>query len=66
MNIGGLSAYVAQPINGEPRTDVAVVFCCDAFGLNLNNNKIIPDKLADALGCTVYVPDLLEGEMSTV
>jgi dienelactone hydrolase len=65
VNIGKLLTYVAQPTSAEPRKDVAVVYCCDAFGLALNNNKIMPDKLADALGCTVYVPDLLEGEMST-
>jgi dienelactone hydrolase len=62
--IGRFSTYVAQPTIGErePRKDVAVVYCCDAFGLAINNNKIIPDKLADALQCTVYVPDLLEGD----
>jgi len=41
---------------------VAIIFACDAFGLGLINNKIIAGRFADALGCTVYVPDLLEGD----
>jgi len=64
--IGNLETYVAQPTPGEARQDVAVIFACDAFGLGLINNKIIPDRLADALGCTVYVPDLLEGWFSSL
>jgi hypothetical protein len=59
--IGNLETYVAEPTTGEARNDVAIIFACDAFGLGLINNKIIPGRLADALGCTVYVPDLLEG-----
>ena len=35
---------------------------CDIFGIGLVNNKLIPDKLAEATGLTVYVPDLLEGD----
>lgn len=64
--IGNLETYVAQPTTGEARQDVAIIFAYDAFGLGLVNNKIIPDRLADALGCTVYVPDLLEGWFSSL
>ena len=59
--IGNLETYVAEPTSGEARKDVAVIYACDAFGLGLINNKIIPGRLADALGCIVYVPDLLQG-----
>ena len=61
--VAGLSAYVAEPTEytGHPRTDVAVIYLCDAFGLGLVNSKIISDRLANALGCTVYAPDVLEG-----
>jgi len=58
---GNLATYVVEPTTGEVRQDVAVIYACDAFGLGIINNKIIPDRLADALGCMVYVPDLLEG-----
>lgn len=62
--IGNLATYAAELTSGESRTDVAVIFACDAFGLSLINNKIIPGRLADSLGCTVFIPDLLEGSLS--
>jgi hypothetical protein len=60
-HIGNLATYVAEPTTGEVRQDVTVIYACDAFGLGIINNKFIPDRLADALACMVYVPDLLEG-----
>lgn len=48
--------------NDQTRTDVAVIYLADAFGLGLVNSKIISDRLSGALGCTVYAPDILEGE----
>lgn len=57
--IGPYDTYVATPSN--PSKDTALVFNCDAFGLDLQNNKIIPDRLAEALNVTVYVPDYFLG-----
>lgn len=65
MQIGGLSTYVATPRESAVREDVVLVYAADAFGLGLVNNKILPDLLANALGCRVYVPDLLQGPLFT-
>ncbi|SNX84240.1 related to AIM2 - cytoplasmic protein involved in mitochondrial function or organization [Melanopsichium pennsylvanicum] len=60
--IHGLSTYVAQPANpSSDSASKAIIYFYDAFGLKLDNNKIIPDKLADATGLTVYVPDIFNG-----
>jgi hypothetical protein len=63
--IGNLATYIAEP-TGEVKNGVAVIYLCDGFGFGLINNKIIPGQLADALGCTVYVPDLLQGRFNIV
>ncbi|CDS01833.1 related to AIM2-cytoplasmic protein involved in mitochondrial function or organization [Sporisorium scitamineum] len=60
--IHGLPAYVATPTS--PASDSAtkaIIYFYDAFGLKLANNKVIPDKIADATGLTVYVPDVFNG-----
>lgn len=60
--IHGIDTYVATP--SKPSADSAtkaIIYFYDAFGLNLINNKVIPDKLADATGLTVYVPDVFNG-----
>jgi hypothetical protein len=59
--IGNFVVYVAEPTTGEAGKDVAVIYACGAFGLGLINNKTIPDRMANALGCMVYILDLLEG-----
>ncbi|SPO25957.1 related to AIM2 - cytoplasmic protein involved in mitochondrial function or organization [Ustilago trichophora] len=60
--IHGLNTYVAQPASpGPDHGSKAIIYFYDAFGLKLHNNKIIPDKLADATGLTVYVPDVFNG-----
>jgi hypothetical protein len=58
-SLHGFNTYVATP--ASPSADSAskaIIYFYDAFGLNLVNNKIIPDLLADATGLTVYVPDV--------
>ncbi|CCF52745.1 hypothetical protein NDA10_000982 [Ustilago hordei] len=60
--IHGYDTYVATPTN--PSSDSAtkaLIYFYDAFGLKLDNNKVIPDKIADATGLTVYVPDVFNG-----
>lgn len=57
--IHGLNTYVATPTNAaSDSAKKAIIFFYDAFGLKLANNKVIPDKIADATGLTVYVPDV--------
>ena len=52
------SAYVAE---GVDKTR-AIIFLTDIFGLPLVNCKIMADRLADEVGCDVWVPDLFEGK----
>lgn len=61
--IGPYPTYITHPSSGAP-TDAsrAILYAYDAFGLGLNNNKILPDVLADKTGMTVYVPDIFEGD----
>ncbi|KAF6759235.1 hypothetical protein DFP72DRAFT_150670 [Ephemerocybe angulata] len=49
-------AYLAPgPPDGQK--GIAVVFLTDGFGLPLKNCKIIADKIAERIGCDVWVPD---------
>ncbi|SAM81857.1 related to AIM2-cytoplasmic protein involved in mitochondrial function or organization [Ustilago bromivora] len=60
--IHSYDTYVATPTN--PSSDSAakaIIYFYDAFGLKLDNNKVIPDKIADTTGLTVYVPDVFNG-----
>jgi len=43
-------------------TTKAVVILTDAFGLDLQNCKIIADQLSQRLDCDVWVPDLFDGD----
>jgi hypothetical protein len=57
--IGPFDTYVAQPAERAPNSEgVAIVYFVDAFGLQLKNNKILPDMIADGTGLPVYVPDV--------
>jgi len=42
-----------------------ILLLTDAFGLPVNNCKIIADELAKKLGCDVWVPDYFMGASST-
>lgn len=60
--IHGMNTYIATPSNPAADSDTkAIIYFYDAFGLKLQNNKVIPDRLADASGLTVYVPDVFNG-----
>ncbi len=56
--IGPYKAYVSEPSGGVKKSDVALVFFYDAFGLGLQNNKVLADMFADKLGIRVYEPDV--------
>jgi len=56
----GTKTYVSSP----PSTSTSkstIIFCCDAFGLNLLNNKLLADQYAAATGFRVLVPDQIPG-----
>lgn len=55
-------AYYAPAPQGERKR--AVILLTDGFGLELNNPKILADKLSNRLGCDVWVPDYFKGEQS--
>ncbi|EIN09724.1 alpha/beta-hydrolase [Punctularia strigosozonata HHB-11173 SS5] len=58
--IGPFNTYVAKPEQNK-NEKAAIVYFYDAFGLRLQNNKLIPDMIAEKTGLTVYVPDLFNG-----
>lgn len=56
----GVNTYISSP----PSTSTSkstILFCCDAFGLNLVNNKLLADQYAAATGFRVLVPDQIPG-----
>ncbi|KAF6759166.1 dienelactone hydrolase endo-1,3,1,4-beta-D-glucanase [Ephemerocybe angulata] len=53
-------AYLAPgPPDGQK--GIAVIFLTDGFGLPLKNCKIMADKIAERVGCDVWVPDYFAG-----
>jgi len=58
--INGIKTYVATPKTDYPK-DKAVLYVTDVFGLELPNNRLLPDDFARN-GFKVYVPELFEGD----
>jgi dienelactone hydrolase len=56
----GYKTYVSTPAGGV-KSKSSIIFFCDAFGLNLPNNKILADHYADETGCRVLTPDIIPG-----
>ena len=56
----GYKTYVSLP-PGNQTPKSTIIFFCDAFGLNLPNNKILADHYADKTGCRVLTPDIIPG-----
>lgn len=56
---GGVQAYVAQ--SADKKTDTAILYLSDIFGLPLVNNKLLADSFAKA-GYLVVAPDLFKGD----
>lgn len=54
----GTTTYISGETNGEAQN---IVIFTDIFGLGLNNNLLIADRLADA-GFRVFIPDLFDGD----
>lgn len=56
----GKTTYISSP----PATSTSkstILFCCDAFGISLKNNRLLADQYAAAVGCRVLVPDQIPG-----
>lgn len=57
--------YVTLPPN-DTKPKNTIIFYCDAFGLNLVNNKLLADKYAAETGCQVLAPDLFPGGAASI
>ncbi|KAI9759536.1 MAG: hypothetical protein M4579_002295 [Chaenotheca gracillima] len=57
----GVDTYVASPPNGARPTGVIVIIP-DAFGWDLNNNRILADNYAEMGGFLVHLPDFMNGK----
>jgi dienelactone hydrolase len=58
--IYGVKTYVSSP-SSTSTSKSTILFCCDAFGLSLVNNKLLADQYAAATGFRVLVPDQIPG-----
>lgn len=58
--VHGLQTYVTSPPGDEASKGIVVIIP-DAFGWNLNNNRILADAYAKRAGVTVYLPDFMNG-----
>jgi dienelactone hydrolase len=58
--IHGHSTYVAGPAPASPNVPT-IIFFTDAFGLRLENNKLLADAYTIATGFRVLVPDIVPG-----
>jgi len=56
----GLRTYVTGPAS-ESTSKSTVIYFCDAFGLDLINNKILADRYAEGTGLRVLVPAVIPG-----
>lgn len=54
------SYFAAAPEGSDQKR--AVVLLTDAFGLGLDNPKIMADYFSEQLQCDVWVPDIFKGE----
>lgn len=55
-----LATYVSPAPEGSTSKST-ILFICDAFGLNLINNKLLSDRYAADTGCRVLTPDFFPG-----
>jgi dienelactone hydrolase len=60
QDLYGYSTYVSLPPD-NPNPKSTIIFYCDAFGLNLPNNKILADYYAAETGFRVLTPDIIPG-----
>lgn len=65
QDLHGAKTYIAlPPDNAHPKS--TVIFYCDAFGLNLVNNKLLADRYAAETGCQVLAPDMFPSGAASV
>lgn len=62
----GIKTYVTLPPNSSGEPVHTIIFYCDAFGLNLVNNKLLADRYAADTGCRVLAPDVFPGGAASV
>jgi hypothetical protein len=61
QEVHGLPTYVATPGPGiEPLGTVVIL--TDAFGWRFPNTRSLADSYARRIPCTVYVPDIMNGQ----
>lgn len=64
-DLHGVQTYVTFPSSdAEPKN--TIIFYCDAFGLNLVNNKLLADHYAADTGCRVLAPDMFHGGAASI
>jgi dienelactone hydrolase len=61
----GYPCYVASA-SAPAKSKSTIIFFCDAFGLNLINNKLLCDKYAAETGFRVIAPDIIPGGAAPV
>ena len=59
--VHGLPTYVTGPEDGVTPLGT-VVFLTDAFGWKFRNSRALADSYARRVPCTVYVPEVMNGE----
>lgn len=62
-NVNGIQTYISYP--PDKKTDHAILYMLDAFGLPLAENRLLADSMARA-GYLVVVPDYFAGEPAPV
>ncbi|QDS72908.1 hypothetical protein FKW77_007833 [Venturia effusa] len=58
-DFGGINTYLSYP--ASKKTDIAILYLTDIFGLPLVNNRLLGDSFAKA-GYFVVMPDLFKGD----
>jgi carboxymethylenebutenolidase len=56
------SYFTTAAKDENPESKRAVLLLTDAFGLSLDNPKIMADYFAEQLQCDVWVPNIFAGE----
>jgi dienelactone hydrolase len=56
----GVRTYITNP-STESTSKSTIIYFCDAFGLDLINNKLLADRYATGTGYRVLVPALIPG-----